>query len=63
METFCQILLVLWLAFGYLGCVHSDFHGKVASKPQGFQGFIVTTVILFILMFIYTKAGAFDKLF
>ena len=63
MEIFCQILVALWLFLDYISNLRICIEGQKAKKPSG-TGFAVgLTIGIILLVFIFTKAGSFDKLF
>lgn len=58
----CQIIIAILLVSKLFACLWIDINGREASKPHGFQGAVITIVVITGLTVLYWKAGAFSTL-
>lgn len=55
-----QILLIIFLVYGFFFSLHQDFHGRKAREPYGFAGACTTVILTGLLALLYWKLGCFD---
>lgn len=63
MELFCQWVLLVLFAIGFLHSTYIDFEGREAKAPGGFGGFVSTCVVHVLLWLVYWKVGVFSLIF
>jgi hypothetical protein len=62
MQTFCQIVVVVFLAIGFFASVKESFEGKKAKEPDGFHGFVITVIVSVVLWAAMYGSGALSQL-
>lgn len=59
----CQLIILALFVWGFFASLRSDFHGRKAREPYGFQGAVITVVLHGMMFFVYWVAGAFTEVF
>ena len=62
MKTFCQYLIMIWLAAFFLRCLWVDFNGAPEREAHGFWGSVSSILIVAAFACVLWHAGAFTGL-